>query len=156
MLKILERPVAAAGLGVLCAIALLLLLSPAGPLLTNNSQVPTAGPAYTYNSANQDTVTATASTTVVSSHSNSSYLNGTPNQAVTAATTTVSSAAVFLVSANPSPFFAFTPSNLSNSEQQTTTIETLTILAIFSLVVALGSMYFVKRRGSTEAQEIET
>ena len=155
MLRVLEKPVATAGLGVACAIALLFLLSSAGPFLANRySQVPSAGSPYS-NSGNQNAVTSTVSSTTmaaVSSNSNSYYINGTPSQALTA-TTTVSSATTELVSANASPLFAFSPNNLASSEHQTTALDTLAILAVFSLVVALGSMYFVKRMASTESHE---
>lgn len=155
MLRILEKPVATAGLGVACAIALLFLLSSAGPFLANRyAQVPGTGSPYS-NSGNQNAVTSTVSSTTIeaaSSNSNSYYINGTPSQVITA-TTTVSSAVTDLISTNPRPLFAFSPNNLASSDHQTTTLDTLAILAVFSLVVALGSMYFVKRRASTESHE---
>ncbi len=142
----------------MCAIALLFLLSSAGPFLSDNSQVPAAGPSNTYGSSQQNEVTSTVSSTTVAvapSNPNSYYVNGTPSQSVTETTTMVASSATALISANTSPLFAFEPNALASSGHQTRMFGTLAILAVISLLVALGSMFFVRRRDSAESREIE-
>lgn len=154
-MRILEKPIATAGLGVACAIALLFLLSSAGPFLSNHSQVP--GSDNTSGSSQQNAVTSTVSSTTVAvapSNPNSYYVNGTPSQSVTETTTMVASSATTLISVNASPLFAFAPNTLASSGHQTTTLDILAILAAISLFVALGSMFFVRRR-SSKSREID-
>ena len=159
-MRILERPVATAGLGVACAIALLFVLS--GPYLANNSNVPSATPANTPDLSRQDSLTTMVSSVTSSATSSGPYFSKTnATQTVTSAmtttvATTVSSKAVGLNSGSSGSLFAFNSVDLASSGHSSAEFFTLAMLAIFSLVFALGSMYFVKRRSADNAPEIET
>lgn len=154
MLRILEKPVATAGLGIACAIALLFALFWAGPFLANYSQTPGAGPDYVSNLSNESAVTSVVNSgAIAAGASSSNYTSGMPPQTATE-TASASLGSNQLMSSSPTvPSFTFGPVTFASSGERASSMVTFVTLALLSLAVALGSMYFVRRKSANNSQK---
>lgn len=137
-----------AGLGIACALVLLLILSYTGPFSTIHV------PQNSGNMANLVTQTASSTSAVVpfsnSSRDNFTYASGTSSQAVSTTTTftateTTSTPISTETFGSATPVFALEQAPALSPAYRISTFVIFGILAAVSVVVALASIYFVRK-----------
>jgi hypothetical protein len=164
-LKILDKPIATAGLGIVCALALLAFLSWPGLLSSSPTFSPAGAPSSTSTTRSNPldvTIPVTEVTTVESAttgpgaiainYSNGGVANNFSSSPASTVTTvaTETTAQSVAVTAGAQPLFALVPA--STGAPGRTSYTDLAVLSIISVVVALASMFLIKRRFNAEEQ----